>query len=80
MRLALPSGRIFPLSFSAGVSKNRQGLVFLKKSSIYKKQNFSFSMKKRSGNRPVEEGDWRIERSLPENFLHGRPVENEVFL
>jgi hypothetical protein len=36
-------------------------------------------MKKRSGNRAVEEGDWRIGRSLPENFLHGRPV-SEVFL
>ncbi|PTL39869.1 hypothetical protein C6Y45_04290 [Alkalicoccus saliphilus] len=38
----LPSGRICP------------GLGFKKKSSIYKKLLFSFFMKKRSGNRPVE--------------------------
>ncbi len=28
----------------------------------------------------MEEEDWRIERSLPENLLHGRPVGSEVFL
>jgi len=28
----------------------------------------------------VEEGNWRIGRSLPENLLHGRPVGSEVFL
>jgi hypothetical protein len=48
------------------------------KNSAHEKQNFSFSMKrKRSENRPVEEGDWRIGRSLPGNHIHGRPVGSE---
>ncbi|PTL39025.1 hypothetical protein C6Y45_08590 [Alkalicoccus saliphilus] len=37
-------------------------------------------MKERSGNRPVEEGDWRIGQILPKNLPHGRPVGSEVFL
>jgi hypothetical protein len=49
------------------------------KDSSYEKQKYFFFYEKRSGNRPVEEGDWRIGRSPPENLLHGRPV-SEVFL
>ncbi|GEM_PF-4021620 len=56
------------------------GIDFIKKSSVYEKQNFSFSIKKRSGKQPVKDGDWGIDRSLPENLLYDRPVGSEVFL
>jgi hypothetical protein len=54
----LLSGRIFILSFSAVSLPGRR--FYAIKSTVYEKQNFSFFMKKRSGNRPVEEGDWKI--------------------
>ncbi|PTL38395.1 hypothetical protein C6Y45_11595 [Alkalicoccus saliphilus] len=79
----LPSGRIFTLSFSAGVSKNRLGTGYYRiKSSVHEKQNhFFFLEEKMKQNRPVEEkiGDL-TERSLPGNSLHGSPIESEVFL
>jgi hypothetical protein len=46
-----------------------------------KSRRTSLSVKeKRSGNMPVEEGDWKIlqEANPPEDFLHGR-AEAEFF-
>jgi hypothetical protein len=58
----MTSGRIFPLSFSAGVSALAP--VFLRKERYgsLKTEERLFHGKKQSGNRrpPVEEGDWKI--------------------
>ncbi|TVP87523.1 MAG: hypothetical protein EA344_01690 [Alkalicoccus sp.] len=69
---SLTSGRIFPLSFSAGVSKNHLGTGFT--AGVirnHKKQKDVAYTEKRSGNRrtPVEEGDWKIPQSVSSRKL-----------
>ncbi len=59
------------LSFSAGVSKNHLGIGFTElRAMLIKKQNFSFPLKiKRSGSRPVGEGDWKIPQGVSKRKL-----------
>jgi hypothetical protein len=66
--------RAFRRRFCPGIGFTEERTAFTKS------RTYLISTTKRSGNRPVEEENWRIGRSLPENLPHGRPAGSEVFL